>query len=52
MEHILQPLENIITNKFLPTLLDSIVTEHYCKMYSLPTRFGRMELPILTEIEY
>ena len=38
------------TNKFLPTLLDSIVTEHDHKMYSLPTLFGGMGIPILTEI--
>ena len=48
--HFLQPLENIITNKFLSTLLDSIVTEHDRKMYSLPTRFVWMGIPILTEI--
>ena len=50
MEHYLQPLDDVISNKFMPILFESIITEQDRMLYSLPVKCGGMGLPILTEI--
>ena len=48
-EH-LKPLDDVISNNFLPTLLDSIVTENERSLFQLPVQLGRFGIPILSEI--
>ena len=48
-EH-LKPVDNGITNNFLPTLLDSIVTDNERSLFQLPVRLGGLGIPILSEI--
>ena len=48
-EH-LKPLDDIISNKFVPTLLDSIVTDNERSLFQLPVRLGGLGIPILSEI--
>ena len=48
-EH-LKPLDEIISNNFLPTLLDSIVTYNERSLFQLPVRLGGLGIPILSEI--
>ena len=38
-EH-LKPLDDIVSNNFLPTLLDSIVTDNERSLFQLPARLG------------
>ena len=47
-EH-LKPLDDI-NNNFLPTLLDSIVTDNERSLFQLPVRLGGLGIPILSEI--
>ena len=46
----LKPLDEIISNNFLPTLLDSIVTYNERSLFQLPVRLGGLGIPILSEI--
>ena len=46
----LKPLDNIISNNFLPTLLDSIVTVNERTLFQLPVRLGGLGVPILSEV--
>ena len=48
-EH-LKPLDDIISNKFVPTLLDSIVTDNERSLFQLPPRLGGLGMPILWEV--
>ena len=48
-EH-LKPLDDIISNKFVPTLLDSIVTDNERSLFQLPVRLGGLGMPILCEV--
>ena len=48
-EH-LKPLDDIISNKFVPTLLDSIVTDNERSLFQLPVRLGGLGIPIVSEI--
>ena len=48
-EH-LKPLDDIISNTFLPTLLDSIVTDSERSLFQLPVQLDGLGMPILLEI--
>ena len=48
-EH-LKPLDDVISNNFLPALLDSIVTDNEQSLFQLPVRLGGLGIPILSEI--
>ena len=48
-EH-LKPLDDIISNTFLPTLLDSIVADNERSFFQLPVRLGGLGMPILLEV--
>ena len=48
-EH-LKPLDDIISNTFLPTLLDSIVTDNERSLFQLPVGLGGLGMPILSEV--
>ena len=47
-EH-LKPLDDI-NNNFLPTLLDSIVTDNERSLFQLPVRLGGLVMSILSEV--
>ena len=44
-----KPLDEIITKKFLPALMGSIVSDDERDLYSLPVKDGSLEIPILQE---
>ena len=48
-EH-LKPLDHVISNTFLPTLVDSIVTNNERSLFQLPVRLGGLGKPILLEV--
>ena len=48
-EH-LKPLDDVISNNFLPTFVDSIVTDNERSLFQLPVRLGGLGIPILSEI--
>ena len=48
-EH-LKPLDDVISNNFLPTFLDSMVTDNERSLFQLPVRLGGLGIPILSEI--
>lgn len=45
----IKPLEKIITENFIPNLLDSIITEKYRNLFPLPVKNGGLGILILTE---
>ena len=49
MRNSIEPLDNIITQKFIPNLLNSVVTEQERQLFSLPIRKGGIGIPILSE---
>ena len=49
MSQFMQPLDNLINEKFIPTLLDSSITQTECDLFSLPVRLGGLGIPIFTE---
>ena len=49
MKNFIKPLDDIITQNFIPNLLDSIVTEQERHLYSLPIKKGGLGIPILSE---
>ena len=49
MSKFIEPLDDLITQSFLPNLLDSIITEQERQLYSLPIKKGGLEIPILSE---
>ena len=48
-EH-LKPLDDIISNTFLLTLLDSIVTDNERSLFQLPVRLVGLGMPILLKV--
>ena len=50
MEEFVKPLDEVIHQQLLPSILNCIVTEADRQMYSLPIRQGGLGIPILTEI--
>ena len=49
MKNYMKPLDDIINGKFIPTLLNAIVTDHERLLYSLPVKHGGLGIPILSE---
>ena len=49
MEEYIKPLDDLLTQKFIPNLLDSVVTDNDRKLFSLPVKSGGLGLPILSE---
>ena len=49
VEH-LKPLDDVISNNFLATLLDSILTDNERSFFQLQVRLGGLRIPILSEI--
>ena len=54
MQEYIKLLDHLITNKFIPTLLQAIITDQDRVLYSLPVKHGSLGIPILfeTEIHY
>ena len=50
MQEYIQPLDHLITNKFIPTLLQAIITDQDRVSYSLPVKHRGLGIPILSEI--
>ena len=50
IDEYLKPLDDVISNNFLPTLLDSIITDNERSLFQLPVRLGGLGIPILSEI--
>ena len=50
MQEYIKPLEHLVTNEFIPTLLQTIITDHDRAIYSLPVRHRGLGIPILSEI--
>ena len=50
MQEYLNPLDNLITNEFIPTLLLAIITDQGRVLYSLPVKHGGLGIPILSEV--
>ena len=49
MEDHLKPLDDIITNKFLPALFGGKINEKEREMFTLPIKLGGMGMPLFTE---
>ena len=49
MNEYMEPLDEIIESKFLPALINSIVSDADRQLYSLPVRYGGLGIPILSE---
>ena len=49
MEEYIETSDNILTQKFIPNLLDSVVTDLDRKLFSLPVKSGGLGIPILSE---
>ena len=43
-------IDDLITNEFIPTLLQGIITDQDRAFYSLPVKHGGSGIPILSEI--
>ena len=50
MKMYIEKVDDCITNVFLPSLLESVVTEQERQLYSLPIRLGGLGLPIFAEV--
>ena len=50
MQECIKPLDHLITNKFTPTLLHSIVTDQDRVLYLLPVKHRGLGIPVLSEI--
>ena len=50
MNEYMKPLDEIIESKFLPALINSIISEEDRQLYSLPVRYGGFGIPILSEL--
>ena len=50
MQKYIKPLDHLIANTFIPTLLQVIITDQDRVLYSLPVKLGGLGIPILSEI--
>ena len=50
IDEYLKPLDDVISNNFLATLLDSILTDNERSFFQLQVRLGGLRIPILSEI--
>ena len=50
LENYLDPIDKIITNEFLPTLLGCPVSPFERQLMSLPVKYGGLGIPILTKL--
>ena len=46
----IKPLDDLITNEFIPTLLQAIITDQDRVLYSFSVKQGDLGIPILSEI--
>ena len=55
ISHLLQPIEDVINNVFLPSIIGKSITELERKIIALPVRFGGMGIPnptLVADTEY
>ena len=50
MQDYIKPLDHLMTNKFIPTLLQAIITDQDRVLYSLPVKHGGLGIPFQSEI--
>ena len=50
LDEYLKPIDDKINSSFLPTLLDSIITDNERSLFSLPVKLGGLGIPVLSEI--
>lgn len=50
MEEYVKPLDDMITNTSLPTLLNTVLSKQDRDFYSLPIRIGDLEILFLSEL--
>ena len=50
MQEYIKPLDALIRNEFIPTLLQAIITDQDRVLYSLPEKHRGLGIPILSEI--
>ena len=50
MQEYINPFDDLITNEFIPTLLQAIITDQGRVLYSLPVNHGGLEIPIFSEV--
>ena len=50
MEDFVEPVDNIITNKFIPTLFGCQISPLERRIFSLPVRNGGLGIPVLSEL--
>ena len=49
MEEFIAPLDNLISDKFIPTLINSSINATDRELFSLPIRLGGLNIPIFSE---
>ena len=49
MKSYIEKLDERINNTFLPSLLESVISDHDRRLYALPIRLGGLGIPVLTE---
>ena len=49
MQEYIKPLDDIITNKLIPAILGTTITDQDRKLFSMPMQEGGLGIPILTE---
>ena len=49
MEEFIKPLDDVINEKFIPSLIDDTVNEIERALFSLPIQHGGLSIPTLTE---
>ena len=49
MQEYIKPLDDIITNKLIPAILGTTISDQDRKLFSLPVKQGGLGIPILTE---
>ena len=49
MEEFIAPLDNLISDKFIPTLINSSINATDRELFSLPIRSGGLNIPIFSE---
>ena len=50
MQKYIKPLDHLITNKFIPTLLQVVITGQGRVLYLFPAKYRGLRIPVLSEI--
>ena len=50
MQKYIKPVDHLITNKFIPTLLQVVITDQGRVLYLFPAKYRGLGIPVLSEI--